>query len=151
MSSLQPLALRPHDVCVALQLAISPEIPFRDLAERVGLSLGEAHNSVKRLETAHILLPHRRAANRRALLEFLTHGVPYVFPGELGAETQGVPTAYAGPVFRDRVDTTETVVWASVEGDTRGSALAPLCPGAPKMVALSAPLRRRRPARRTVP
>ncbi len=127
----QPIALRPHDVCVALQLVISPEIPYRELAQRVSLSLGEAHNSAKRLEIAHLLMPHRRAPNKRALLEFLTCGVPYAFPGELGPETQGVPTAYSGPLFRDRFEMAEMVVWPSSQGEARGSALAPLCPGAP--------------------
>jgi hypothetical protein len=32
-----------------------------------------------------------------ALADFLVHGVPYAFPGELGAQVGGVPTAHAGP------------------------------------------------------
>jgi len=33
-------SLRPHDVCVLLQISLDPEPTFRDLARLVGLSLG---------------------------------------------------------------------------------------------------------------
>jgi len=129
----QPLSLRPHDVCVALQIVLAPETSFRDLASAVGVSLGEAHNSAKRLEVAHLLMPHRRAVNTKPLLEFIVHGVPYAFPAELGPETQGVPTAHSGPALRELIDSYAPVVWPSAEGEIRGSALAPLCRHAASM------------------
>ena len=138
----QPLALRPHDVCVGLQLLLSPEVSFRELALSVGLSLGETHNSAMRLQVAHLLMPHRRTVNVRPFVEFLVHGVPYAFPGQLGPETQGVPTAHSGPAFRSEIESPETVVWPSLEGEARGSALAPLCPAAPRMLKANPPLYR---------
>ncbi len=126
--------MRPHDVCVGLQLLISPDVSFRELAHSVGLSLGEAHNSAMRLQVAHLVMPHRRAVNSRPLVEFLVHGVPYAFPGELGPEAQGVPTAHSGPALRNEIQSLETVVWPSLEGEARGSTLAPLCSKAPAMV-----------------
>ncbi|MGI9037850.1 MAG: hypothetical protein ACR2GQ_03210 [Gemmatimonadota bacterium] len=130
----QPVYLRPHDVCVALQLVIVPGADFRSLARQVGVSLGEAHNSVGRLQSAHLVLPHRREANRRSLLEFVMYGVPYSFPGELGAETLGVPTAHSGPAFRDRIAAADIIVWPSSRGKERGVSLVPLCPAAPDMI-----------------
>lgn len=129
----QPLHLRPHDVCVALQLVLSPESSFRSLAQRVGLSLGEAHNVVKRLQSAHLVLPHRRETNCKNLVEFILYGVPYSFPGELGAETLGVPTAHSGPAFREKIAAADIIVWPSSQGTERGVSLVPLCPHAPEM------------------
>ena len=126
-----PSALKPHDVCVGLQLVLTPSAPFREIAERTGLSLGEAHNSTKRLQASHLLLPHRREVNRRPFLDFLMHGVPYVYPGELGPETQGIPTGYSAPAFSGRILAHEAIVWPSLKGEVRGSALAPLCKKAP--------------------
>lgn len=133
MSS-QPLALRPHDVCVALQLRLKPEETFRKLALEVGLSLGEAHNAVQRLVEARLILPHRRVVNKQALVELVSFGVPYVFPGVLGPETQGVPTAHSGPALREAVPSGAVIVWPSSKGQARGAALHPLCPRAAELI-----------------
>lgn len=129
----QSMVLRPHDVCVALQLVLSPEADFRSLASNVGLSLGETHNATKRLQAAQLVLSHRRAANRPRLLEFVLAGVPYAFPGELGPETLGVFTAHSGPALRDEILAEDAVVWPSASGTERGAALAPLCPRAAEL------------------
>jgi len=132
--SQQPLSLRPHDVCVLLQLVLTPEVTFRKLAELVGISLGEAHNATKRLEVSRLYVLHLHQANRPALTEFLISGVPYAFPGELGPETRGVPTAHSGPALAELVSTPHVVVWPSPHGEARGLALTPLCAAAPKMI-----------------
>lgn len=134
MAHSSPLALRAHDVCVALQVARTPRLTYRELAGRVGLSLGEAHNSIQRLERARLLMSYQDMVNIPALLEFLVQGVPYVFPGVLGPETQGVPTAHSGPALRDVLPGVDSVVWPSAEGRARGLALTPLCRHAPRMV-----------------
>ena len=138
----QALALRPHDVCVLLQLALTPEVPFRELARLVGQSLGEAHNATKRLEISRLYLSHRREVNKPAAIEFLVSGVPYVFPGELGPETRGVPTAHSGPVLKEIVPSPNVIVWPSVHGGARGLALIPLCAAAPETVDSNPPLYR---------
>lgn len=133
----QSVTLRPHDVCVGLQLLQTPDATFRELAEQVGLSLGETHNAAKRLQVARLLMPHRRVVNARAFVEFLVHGVPYVFAGELGGETQGVPTAFSGPALEGEFASGVHVVWPSAEGEARGAALAPLCKHAPRLAKLN--------------
>jgi hypothetical protein len=123
--------LRPHDVVVALQLALTPGRPFRALAEAVGLSQGEVHNAVRRLAGARLVRPDTRAVHPGALLEFLTGGVPYAFPAALGAEARGVPTAHAAPPLSAEFPDAAPVVWPAVEGTHRGAAVEPLHPAAP--------------------
>lgn len=106
---------------------------FRELAENVGLSLGEAHNATQRLEAARLMLPNRGPVHKRALTEFLVSGVPYAFPAEQGPETRGVPTAHSGPILREILDSHDQVVWPSAAGTARGVALKPLCREAPQM------------------
>ena len=67
-------SLRPHDVAVLLQLLLSPDPPFRDLAGHCALSVGEAHNAVSRLRLSGLAGPAGDPPNRRGALEFLTHG-----------------------------------------------------------------------------
>lgn len=128
------ISLRPHDICVALQLVLTPGFSYRELAHDVGLSLGEAHNAVKRLEQARLFIPDPGRVNVPALLELLVHGVPYVFPGQLGPDTQGVPTAHSGPALVEHLSGVDVIVWPSADGEIRGQALAPLCASAPDLV-----------------
>jgi hypothetical protein len=125
--------LKPHDVVVALQLALTPEAPYRTLADSVGLSLGEVHNAIKRLTTARLVSPSRRVPRKEALLDFLLKGVPYAFPAELGTETRGVPTAHAAPPLDSQFSASDAVVWPSENGDRRGAAVEPLYEGAPSL------------------
>jgi hypothetical protein len=128
------VSLRPHDICVALQLVLTPSFSYRELAHDVGLSLGEAHNSVKRLEQARLFMADPSRVNVPALLDLLVHGVPYVFPGRLGPDTQGVPTAHSGPALAERLSGVDVIVWPSADGEIRGHALIPLCASAPDLV-----------------
>jgi hypothetical protein len=133
-------ALRPHDVAIALQLALTPGMPYRALAQAVGVSQGEAHNGVKRLAAARLVRPDTRAVYLGALLEFLPGGVPYVFPAEPGPETRGVPTAHAAPPLAAEFPDAEPVVWPAVDGDRRGAAVEPLYAAAPATARSNPPL-----------
>jgi DNA-binding Lrp family transcriptional regulator len=123
--------LRPHDVVVALQLALTPGIPYRALAEAVGLSQGEVHNGVRRLVGARLVRADTRAVHPGALLEFLAAGVPYAFPASLGAVIRGVPTAHAAPPLSAEFPDAEPVVWPALDGTHRGAAVEPLHTAAP--------------------
>jgi len=131
MDGRSPITLRPHDVCVAIQLVLAPDFHFRELGRDVGLSLGESHNSVRRLEIARLYLPHRRLVNQAALRDLLLVGVPYVWTGQLASETRGAPTARAGPILASSFPHDEAIVWPSPDGPSRGAALAPMCKAAP--------------------
>jgi len=73
--------------------------------------------------------PGLKRLNRQALLDFLVHGVPYVFPASLKETTRGVPTAWAAPVFNGRIVSNEPPpVWQDPEGEVRGQAVKPLYP-----------------------
>jgi hypothetical protein len=122
--------LRPVDVVVALALALTPEQGFEDLAESVGIGLSSAHRSVRRLQSAGIVLPHRRASDIPALLDFLIHGAPRVFYPQLGPEAPGVPTAHAGPLLAEEITSDRAAVWPTAGGSVRGESLVPLYPGA---------------------
>ena len=134
------LTLRPTDVPVALALALNPGASFRDLAQDVGISVGHAHNAVRRLTQAKLVRPGTREVVRRTLLQFLRQGVPHAFPGMLGPETRGVPTAGSGPGFENHFAQGHPVVWPSASGKVRGAALVPLFPGAPALHRRNPPL-----------
>src|SRR4051812_15048313 len=131
--STKPMGLRPQDVVVALQLGLTPEAQYADLGHRLGLSTAETHNAVRRLQKARLLSAGRRTVIIPSLQEFVSCGVPYAFPAELGSETRGVPTAYSAPPLADSFGTADPVVWPSLDGVARGQSLIPLLPSAPRL------------------
>lgn len=127
-------SLKPVDVVVALQLTVSPESTFSDLARAVGISHGEAHNSLRRLRTSRLTRPGKRAIAVEKLLSFITCGVPVVYPAVYGPESPGVPTAHSAHPFAPHVAADdEPLVWANAEGVVRGTSLTPLFPNAPAL------------------
>ena len=127
--------LKPQDVVVCLHLATSPppRPSYGSLAASLGMSASEAHAAVRRLEKAGLLLPDGQP-RRAALVEFLVHGLKYVFPPERGAATRGIPTAHAAaPLSRKLIESAEPPpVWPDPHGPVRGYAFAPLSKNVPQ-------------------
>jgi hypothetical protein len=122
--------LKPQDIAVALQLALTPGLTYAALAVATGISQGEVHNAVRRLRGARLVVADVTRVHGPALLEFLGSGVPYAFPADAGAESRGVPTAHAAGVLGEGFSMTESLVWPSVEGRVRGASVVPLYDGA---------------------
>jgi hypothetical protein len=123
--------LRPQDLAVAAVLAL-PDMSvwtYASLAVRLELSASEAHAAVKRAGRAGLL--RGRSVDRRALLEFLEHGVRYAFYAIRGAPTRGVPTGVLAPPLNTLMSAKEGPVWPSADGGARGYALEPLYRTAP--------------------
>ncbi len=126
-------ALHPVDVPVALHLLQASTDSFATIARDLEISSSTAHASVGRLLAAGLVRHGQRgerAVNRRALVEFLTHGVRYAFPTALGQRMRGVATAHAGPALREAIVAEEAVVWPAVDGDSEGPEIEPFWPKA---------------------
>lgn len=125
--------LRPHDLAVAIQLALNPNELYQALASGLHLSISSVHRSVKRLQMAGLIEPGKRKTNRSALIEFVKHGAKYAFPAERGPEVRGVPTAWSVPGLMGDLSPSSgnDVVWADAEGDRRGESVTPLYSAAP--------------------
>lgn len=117
-----------------LALVQEPGAGYQDIADRLDISLSTAHQAVQRLIDAG-LADEQRRADRQALLKFLLNGVRFAFFANLGPEVRGVPTSHSAPPLSDEIVSDNQVVWPSAEGSVRGSAIAPLYPGAPALEA----------------
>ncbi len=118
---------------MALALSLEEDQPYPRLAEKVGLSLGETHNAVRRLTQAGLLSLTGRRPVRSSLLDFLRSGVPYAFPAQMGAETRGVATARSAEPLSREFTSGPSLVWPSSAGSVRGQSIVPLYPGALKL------------------
>ena len=70
-----------------------------------------------------------------ALKDFLTYGVQYVFPAEIGNIVRGVPTYIsASPIKEQLAESRDYYVWRSAKGTARGQQITPLYLSVPNAV-----------------
>jgi hypothetical protein len=105
------------------------------MAAVLGISKSTAHAGVTRLlrsRLAHASADGAAAPSPDRVLEFLAHGVSYVFPPEFIEKARGIPTGLSAPGLHsaDGVDA-EPLVWPSRLGAAVGRGLQPLIPSAP--------------------
>lgn len=94
------------------------------MASAVGVSQPEVSLALRRLAVSGLLRGRDVHRSRRA--KFLFHGVPVVWPAVLGAETRGMPTAWAMIQPGQQRSLSDGPVWPDSEGRHRGPILEPL-------------------------
>lgn len=130
------MVLKPQDLLVVLKLWVGRGRAwnYQVLAHELGMSVGEAHNAVKRARVAG-LLPSGQLSEPpipSALCEFLIYGAKYAFPAQVGRVTRGVPTAHAASPLKEEMAPSGALppVWPHAEGTERGEMVGPLYPSA---------------------
>jgi len=122
--------LLPQDVFLMLKLVAAGQDKwtFDAIAHDLSMSPSMAFNGIKRADRAGLYDSHRRRPRRKALEEFLIHGVKYAYPPDLGTPTRGVPTTFAAPSLDQHLVQNDeaTYVWAHPDGYRRGTSLSPL-------------------------
>jgi hypothetical protein len=131
--------LKPQDVVVALKIVAGKGEPwtYAGLGASLGMSASGVHESVQRASTAGLLTADERRPVKSALLEFLIHGLKYVFPPERGRVTRGMPTSTSAPPLSERLASGDEppLVWPDRSGTVRGESLEPLYASAPQAAA----------------
>jgi hypothetical protein len=132
------MAIKSQDILVALNLCRKNEGlgSYAEKARKLGMSASEVHSAERRLSEARLFDADRKVIRKNAMLEFLVHGVPYVFAVSPGEWTRGVPTAWAAPVLVNKVSqgNQPPPVWPDPEGLLQGVTIKPLYSSVPKAV-----------------
>lgn len=125
--------MRPHDIVILLKIAAKGKQSWlmKDLSEELKISAGEVSESLHRSVLAGLIAGDKKRLMKLALLDFLKHGLKYVYPQHPGPLVRGLPTAYAAPPLSNDIVSEEKVVWPFAEGTVRGQAIEPLHPSVP--------------------
>ena len=122
--------LKPQDVVVLLKLVAIGDRSwtYSELAKELGMSSSEVHAAISRAQTARLYADVLHSVMHPNLLEFLNHGVRYVFPAELGAPVRGIPTGHAAPPLNNHIVADEPLppVWETAAGRVEGVSVSPL-------------------------
>jgi len=123
--------MRPQDIVILLKLATLQNTPWlmKDLARSLHISASEVSESLNRSLQAGLLAADKKKLMKGALLEFLEHGLKYVYPATPGAIARGIPTAHSAPPLRQLISASETFVWPDAKGKDRGQVIEPLHSG----------------------
>lgn len=127
--------IKPQDIVILLKLVVLGDKPWRhvDLAAALGLSQPEISFALDRCKAAGFIDSAKKRVMKTALLEFLVHGLRYVFPARPGAFSRGIVTAHSAPPLSKSIVASEedVYVWPWDDGKVRGQAIAPLYPKVP--------------------
>jgi len=110
----------------------------RNLEALLGISKTEIAQSIKRSVASGIarkdagkneVRPHRRN-----LFGFITNGLKFVFPAQVGSMQRGVPTAFAAPMLEGLLISggTYNYVWPFANGKEIGQSVDPLFKSVPE-------------------
>jgi hypothetical protein len=129
-------SLKPLDILILLKIVSLGDTPFRiiDLAHALAISPGEITMALERLRISGLIASDKRKPNPASILEFLVHGLKYVFPAELGTIERGIPTAHSGAKLSQKIMSDTVYVWASDKGKAKGIAVSPLYKSVPHAV-----------------
>jgi len=130
-----------QDVVVALSLVVinrdTPQrLPYERFSELLGMSSSEVFKANRRLVGSLLVETSGWRPLAEPLWNYLVHGVPHAFPGNLGGPTRGVPTAWAAdPLVKLLPQGSDLPpVWPWAEGTARGYSVEPLFTNVPKAV-----------------
>jgi hypothetical protein len=130
------MILKPQDIFILLKLVAidKDQWSYTSLAGDLFMSASEIHAGLRRAVVAHLMDSQRVQPQKKALEEFLIHGVKYAFPPDRGGLTRGIPTGYAARPLKDIISQTHEPppVWPDPEGDTRGYEFSPLYKSVPR-------------------
>lgn len=119
--------MRPQDILILLKISSLDNKDFylKDLSKELDISPSEVTESVNRSVIAGLIAEDKKTLMRKALFDFLVHGLQYVFPQRPGAIVAGMPTAHSAPPLNKEFKTDELYVWPDSKGEVRGQIIEP--------------------------
>jgi hypothetical protein len=119
--------MRPQDVVILLKLFSiqGNDWQLQPLSNSLRISTAEISLSLNRSKAAGLVDYSRKRPNRLSIIEFLVHGVKYVFPQEPGRIIRGMLTAHSHPFMKEHIRSENNYVWADHESEFMGESIEP--------------------------
>lgn len=126
--------MRPHDVVILLKIIAKGDKPWfnKYLANELYISQSEVSESLNRSKIAGLVSGDKKQVFKLAMLDFLIHGLRYVYPEQPSSLVRGVPTSHSAPQLNKLIRSEQNYVWPYAFGSDRGFAIEPLHPNVPK-------------------
>jgi len=128
--------MKPQDIVLLLKIiSINTNLwEQKPIAESLEMSQSEVSESVARSKYAGLLNPKGKTVMKHGLLEFLAHGLAYVFPQKPGPIVRGIPTSHSAYPLNGMIQSNEVYVWPYAKGTVKGHSIEPLYKSVPQAV-----------------
>jgi len=122
--------MRPQDVAILLKVIALADKAWQlsSLSYELHISISEISESLNRSRIAKLIDFEKKNVSRHRLLEFLEHGVKYVFPQQPGTMTKGIATAHSHASIKHNFVSDLDFVWPDMKGDMMGLQIEPFYP-----------------------
>jgi len=122
--------MRPQDIAILLKIVSMnrPDWRLVGLANSIHISISEISESLNRSRLAGLIDYNKKKVNRQNFMEFLEHGVRYVFPQRPGTMVRGIPTAHSHPFMKKTFISDVDYVWPDSKGKVMGLMIEPFYP-----------------------
>lgn len=119
--------MRPQDIVILLKIIVLKDEPWnlKKLSNTLFISNSEVSESLDRSHYANLIDFSKKSVNRSSFLDFLLHGMKYVFPASPGNLVRGTPTAHSHPFMQKHINSDFAYVWPSSNGTVIGQAIEP--------------------------
>ncbi len=103
--------MRPHDIVILLKIVSkgSNNFHLKDIAQELYISPGEISESIHRSTLAGFISGNMQIM-KSAFMEFLVHGLKYVFPQKPGEIVRGIGTAHSAQPLNSMIVSDEPYV-----------------------------------------
>ena len=121
--------MRPQDIIILLKIVAMRDRAWqnKDLAMQLYISPSEVTESLSRSALAGLIDGNdRKTVYKQSLMEFIEHGLHYVFPVNIGGMENGIYTAHSHPFFKKHFKNELEYVWPDPKGKVRGLSIEPL-------------------------
>jgi hypothetical protein len=121
--------MRPQDIAILLKIIAKDGKSWqnKDLAAELFLSPAEISLSLSRSDIGGLIdYAGSKTVYRQSLMEFIEHGLRYVFPAGPGTFVNGLYTAHSHPFMQKQFSSEMNYVWPDPRGEVRGLAIKPL-------------------------
>jgi hypothetical protein len=121
--------MRPQDIVILVKIVAKGNQVWqnKDLAHELFISPGEISDSLNRSAMAGLIdNEKKKKVYRTSLLEFVEHGLHYVFPALPGTMVNGLYTAHSHPTMQQHFSSELNYVWPDPRGEVRGLSIEPL-------------------------
>lgn len=122
--------IRPQDIVILLKITSLKQDTWQlsTLSESLHISISEISESLNRSKLAKLINDDKKKVQKLNLLEFLEHGLKYVFPFQGLTLSRGIPTAVSHPEIQQNFISNQIYVWPSKSGKVIGIGIEPLLP-----------------------
>src|SRR5689334_11799006 len=111
--------MRPQDIAILLKIIAKKHQPWqnKDLAGELFISPAEVSDSLNRSSMAGLLQPEKKKkVYQKSLMEFIEHGLHYVFPANPGTMVNGIYTSHSHPSMQQHFQSELNYVWPDPRG-----------------------------------